>query len=81
MSGARNYPALFGKNFRAARKHAGLKIAEVSERTGLELHTISAIEHGYVNVTIETMGLLAEAVERPLPMLLEDGIEFVDDDL
>ena len=78
---ATNYAAIFGNNFRAARLHAGLKIADVSQRTGLELRTVSAIEHGGLNVTIESMGLLAEAIERPLAMLLEDGIEFIEDDV
>ncbi|RYF10283.1 MAG: XRE family transcriptional regulator [Oxalobacteraceae bacterium] len=78
---ATDYAALFGRNFRAARMHAGLNIAEVSERTGLQLSTISAIEHGGLNVTIDSMGLLAEAIERPLAMLLEAGIEFIEDDV
>ena len=78
---ATDYAALFGRNLRAARLHAGLKMDEVSERSGLKLSTISAIEHGALNVTIDSMGLLAEAIERPLAMLLEADIEFIEDDV
>ena len=44
---ATDYAALFGRNLRAARLHAGLKMDEVSERSWSQSYsTISAIEHG-----------------------------------
>lgn len=68
-------------NVRAARLRARLKIAEVSERTGIRLDRISLIEHGRLTVTTQNMGTMAEAVERPLSTLLEAGIEFVEGDV
>lgn len=81
MNSAKDYAAIFGSNFHAARLRAGLKIADVSERTGIDLGRISLIEHGGLEVTIQSMGLLAEAVGCPLSTLLVDGIEFVESDV
>ena len=65
MASTKNYAAIFGSNFHAARLRAGLKITDVSERTGIDLGRISLIEHGGLEVTIQSMGLLAEAIGCP----------------
>jgi DNA-binding XRE family transcriptional regulator len=64
---------VFGKAFRAARLAAGLSQEKVRELTGVAQSEISKIERldPRANPTLETMGRLARAVNRPLHELLK----------
>lgn len=61
----------FGKQLRAARMAAGLSQAALGTLTGLGQAHVSQIELGRVNVTIETMVLLAHAVSLTVALHLE----------
>ena len=63
--------ALFGTNFRQARLKANLTQAEVESRTGIRQHYISEIENGAHNVTLDTMTVLARAIDSDVRMLLK----------
>jgi transcriptional regulator with XRE-family HTH domain len=55
---------LFGRNCKAARIEAGLSQVDVAERTGIPQPRISMIELGKVNITLETMMILARVVDH-----------------
>jgi transcriptional regulator with XRE-family HTH domain len=61
---------LIGQNCRAARIKAGLSQGDIAERTGLPQSYISAIEQGKVNLTLETMMILARVFDQELIDLL-----------
>ena len=60
----------FGETLRAARHAAGLKQADVAEKTGLTQQYLSLIEIGQQNITLRTMIALAEVVGEDLPDML-----------
>jgi DNA-binding XRE family transcriptional regulator len=63
---------IFGKAFKAARREAGLTQEAITGRTGVAQSEISKIERldPRANPTLETMGKLARAVNKPLHELL-----------
>jgi ribosome-binding protein aMBF1 (putative translation factor) len=61
----------FAKNFRAARKDAGLSQRDIQARTGLPQSHISEIESAMHNICIETMVKLANLVHVPVHELLK----------
>jgi transcriptional regulator with XRE-family HTH domain len=61
---------LFGQNCKAARVKAGLSQEIVAARTGIPQPRISKIELGKVNITLETMMILARVVNQDLLELL-----------
>jgi transcriptional regulator with XRE-family HTH domain len=63
--------ALFGTNFRQARLKANLTQAEVEARTRIRQHYISEIENGAHNVTLDTMTVLAWAIDSDVRTLLK----------
>jgi len=63
--------ALFGTNFRQARLKADLTQAEIEVRTGIRQHYISEIENGAHNVTLDTMTVLARAIDSDIRTLLK----------
>ena len=52
----------FGRQFRAARKGAGLTQQEVAERVGLTRTSITNIERGIQHISLRQLYLLAAAV-------------------
>lgn len=60
----------FAHRLREAREQVGLTQAEVSKRTGVPRPTISDIENGKHNVTVDMMDKLANAIGRSLSDLL-----------
>ena len=60
---ALEYRIEFGRNVRIARKRQQLTQAELSQRSGLNRTVISRIESGHANTTIDTIVLLAVALD------------------
>ncbi|KPA89294.1 MULTISPECIES: helix-turn-helix domain-containing protein [Pseudomonas] len=60
----------FAQKFKQARRAAGLTQADVMNRSGVQRSTLSDIEQGKHNVTIDMMDRLANAVGYPLAELL-----------
>lgn len=52
----------FGRQFRAARKDAGLTQQEVAERVGLTRTSVTNIERGIQHISLRQLYLLAAAV-------------------
>jgi ribosome-binding protein aMBF1 (putative translation factor) len=61
----------FAKNFRAARKDAGLSQRDIQTKTGIPQSHISEIESAMHNICIETMVKLANLVHVPVHELLK----------
>ena len=61
----------FAKNFRAARKDAGLSQRDIQKETGIPQSHISEIESAMHNICIETMVKLANLVHVPVHDLLK----------
>ncbi len=61
----------FAKNFRAARKDAGLSQRDIQKETGSPQSHISEIESAMHNICIETMVKLANLVHVPIHELLK----------
>jgi ribosome-binding protein aMBF1 (putative translation factor) len=60
----------FARNFRAARKDAGLSQRDIQKETGIPQSHISEIESAMHNICIETMVKLANLVNVPVHELL-----------
>jgi DNA-binding XRE family transcriptional regulator len=67
--------AVFGQHLKAARLKAGLKQSDVAARTGVTQQYLSLIEAGQQNITLRTMILLAEVVDRDIRDLLQKVLE------
>lgn len=65
-----NASATFGRNFREARRKAGLSQKDIERLTGTSQHYISTIERGLENPTLDVVTRLAEAVGKTLAELL-----------
>jgi len=61
----------FARNFRAARKDAGLSQRDIQKETGIPQSHISEIESAMHNICIETMVKLANLVHVPVHELLK----------
>jgi ribosome-binding protein aMBF1 (putative translation factor) len=61
----------FARNFRAARKDAGLSQRDIQKETGIPQSHISEIESAMHNICIETMVKLANLVQVPVHELLK----------
>ncbi|SFE07059.1 Transcriptional regulator, contains XRE-family HTH domain [Actinopolyspora alba] len=59
-----------GANLRAARDHRGLSLSEVARRADLGKGTLSELEAGQRNPTLETLYALATVLGVPLGLLL-----------
>lgn len=63
---------LISRNIRRFRNERGLSLGELSRRAGLAKQTLSTIEQGRGNPTIETLALIGEALEVSLRRLLTE---------
>ena len=61
----------FARNFRAARKDAGLSQRDIQKETGIPQSHISENESAMHNICIETMVKLANLVHVPVHELLK----------
>lgn len=60
---------LVGATFREARLAAGVTQREVHERTGIDIASLSRIENGQGNPSLDTLAKMARAIGRTLPDL------------
>lgn len=60
-------------NLRRARVERGLSLSEVSRRSAIGKSTLSQLEAGSGNPTIETVFSLSRALELPISQLLDPG--------
>ncbi|AKU16279.1 helix-turn-helix domain-containing protein [Luteipulveratus mongoliensis] len=61
-------------NLRRARLDSGISLSELSRRSGIGKATLSALESGAGNPTIETVFSLSRALGAPISTLLEDSV-------
>lgn len=62
---------VFGKNLRRARRLKDISQEELASRADLSRSYVSEVERGIRNVSIDNMGLLAQALGLPLRDLLD----------
>jgi transcriptional regulator with XRE-family HTH domain len=66
--------AVFARNFRNARKKAGLTQIQIHNLTGFAQAFISKVETGKSTISLDNMIVLAKAVDTPLwRLLIPDG--------
>lgn len=63
--------AIFGTNVRRARRLRDISQEELAFRANLSRTYVSEVERGIRNVSIDNMGLLAEALGVPLRELVD----------
>ncbi|QUH03264.1 helix-turn-helix transcriptional regulator [Saccharopolyspora erythraea] len=62
-------------NLRALRERAGLSLSEVARRSGIAKGTLSQLESGAGNPTIETVFSLSNALSVPVSSLLTERLD------
>jgi transcriptional regulator with XRE-family HTH domain len=62
---------IFGENLRSFRKQKGLSQRALYAICGIEHGTISRMENGEVNATLNTIAILADALEVPYWKLIK----------
>ena len=68
--------ALFGSAVRLQRKQRGLSQTELAVRSGLHRTYISDVERGARNLSLQSIAVLAEALQVSIPALfLQAGTE------
>lgn len=72
MASERRRP-LVGGQIRRRRRDRGLTLAEVSERTGLNVGYLSQVENDKASPSLETLAALAEALDVPITWFLLDS--------
>jgi len=60
----------FGTNLRKYRNQRGLSQRELYSLCGIDNGTICRMENGQVNITLNTLSILAEALDTPCWKLL-----------
>lgn len=63
---------LVAHNVRRFRQERGFSMGELARRAGLAKQTLSTLEQGQGNPTVETIGLVADALDVPLRRLLTE---------
>lgn len=64
-----------GGNVLAARKHAGLTMAQLSERTGIAVPHLSRLEAGRHLPSVATLKRVSDALEMPICSFLDPPTE------
>ena len=65
--------SIISRNLVLERQRAGLSLAEVARRAGIAKSTLSQLESGSGNPSLETLWALCMALDMPFARLLEDG--------
>lgn len=77
VTDAPNPRADFGRHLRQLRQDRGWTLAEVSERSGLAISTISKAERGVISLTYDRLSQLARGLDVDLAALFHaDGQSF-----
>jgi transcriptional regulator with XRE-family HTH domain len=63
---------VIGEHLRAARRQRGLTQMGLAEAAGLDRQAISAIENGYSTPYLDTLILIAAAMDVPLADLMRE---------
>jgi ribosome-binding protein aMBF1 (putative translation factor) len=63
----------FLAQMREAREAAGLSLADVAERTGMDKGSVSRLETGHGNPTVETLARYAAALGKRVVFGMEDA--------
>lgn len=63
---------MFARNLKLKRTELGLSQERLAELTGLHRTYVSSVERGERNVSIDNMGLIAEAMNTSLHELLKN---------
>jgi transcriptional regulator with XRE-family HTH domain len=63
---------LVARNVRRFRQERGISMGQLARRAGIAKQTLSTIEQGQGNPTVETLGLIAEALDVTLRRLLTE---------
>ena len=63
---------LVARNIRHYRQQRAMSLGELSRRSGLSKQTLSKVEQGVGNPTVETLSLLASALDVPVRRLLTE---------
>jgi len=71
----RDYPRLIGKKLHELRKKRGFTQEELADRAGLNPNYYGRIERGEINVTIDTLAAIAEALEVELVDVFDFGVK------
>ncbi len=64
-----------GARLKHKRREAGLKLAEVSERTTISISTLSRLEHGIYQLSVPQLVALATALRCTIMDLLAERTE------
>ncbi|MEX0427609.1 helix-turn-helix domain-containing protein [Nocardioides sp. DS6] len=67
-----SHQQLVARNVRRFRQERGLSMGELARRAGLAKQTLSTIEQGQGNPTVETLALLGDALDVSLRRLLTE---------
>jgi len=67
-----DHQQLMGRNIRRFREERGLSVAALARRAGVAKQTLSTIEHGRGNPTVETLALLSEALDVSMRRLFTE---------
>ncbi len=63
---------MVARNVRRFREERGMSLGELARRSGLSKQTLSKVEQGIGNPTVETLGALAKALDLTLRRLLTE---------
>lgn len=63
---------LVARNVKRYRRERGLSMSALAHRAGLSKQTLSSIEHGAGNPTVETLGILSAPLDVPIRRLLNE---------
>lgn len=64
-----------GKRLRALRKEKGLKLKELAQKSGVQIATLSRIEHNKMTGTLDSHMAIARALDVELPSLYTDIVK------
>ena len=62
---------MFGRHVRELRQAASLSLGDLSHLTEYDKAKLSRIENGKLNITLATLGELAQALNKPLYALMD----------
>lgn len=68
-----------GERLKKRRSEAGMSLRKLAELTGVTASFLSQVEHGKVNVSLNSLQNISEALNVPLSYFLSDGTASADD--
>ena len=71
----RDYSRLIGKNLHELRKKRGFTQEELADRAGINPNYYGRVERGEINVTVDTLASIAEALQVDLVDVFDFGLK------